>query len=213
MRDPILSSLFVVALEVGISYLAAMRGIEYVRRLVWLQVVLCVAIASNVIPSNLYDFHLTGIYMSVLIGLVVADTELYIRGKREVLLTSARDSMSIMLSSVFLLAPVLPASFGKSTAFFVGAALSIIYGSLYSLYHYAQPHGRIWRATVAVTVGNSALSLASALAGVSSLSAFFIDYAMHLGTSLLTLVSVHMALEASFVGERVPLSAPKYTRK
>jgi hypothetical protein len=101
VRDPILSSLFVVALEVGISYLAAMRGIEYVRRLVWLQVVLCVAIASNVIPSNLYDFHLTGIYMSVLIGLVVADTELYIRGKREVLLTSARDSMSETMTESF----------------------------------------------------------------------------------------------------------------
>lgn len=214
MRDPILSTMFVVAVEVGLAHLAALRGIEYVRRVAWLQVVLAVLVASHVPPSTFYGIQLIGVYMSVVIGLVIADVELHLSGKREVMLVSARDSISVMLSAVFLISLVIPAGVGQSTAFYVGGALAIMYGCLYGLYHYFKPAGRIKRTIVAVLVGNTSIIGVGAALGLFDGYRTVLDFLMHVGTSLLVFVAVHMRAPEYYRSPEVArLSAPKFTRK
>lgn len=190
MRDALLSTLFVIAVEAGLSYLAAMRGIEYVRRMAWLQVVLVVMVASHVTQPSIYVANLVGVYLSVLIGLAVADVEMNRGCKKTAMIASARDALSVMLSAAFLILPIIPAGRSNVNSFVVGAVLCVGYGVMYTLYHYCTRMASLLRSLVVVCAAN--VSVFAVTLNGDPISTSLLEVAMRVGVSLLVLSAVNM---------------------
>lgn len=192
MRDPQLSTLFVVSVEVGLSYLAAMRGIEYVRRMAWLQVVLAVLIASHVTSYSMYGASLVSVYLSVIVGLAVADVEMNTGCRKIAMVASARDALSVMLSAAFLILPIVPEKHpeGNST-FLIGGALCVVYGVMYTVYHYAARIASLARAVAVIVSGNVAVFALSTL-GTAPSSMALLEFGLRIGVSLLVFSAVHL---------------------